>query len=77
MQEATMSISPDLLAILACPKCKGKLAYRPGKPSLDCGVCALSYPVREDIPVMLIDEAEQLEPVSAGNTESGIRLQEP
>lgn len=56
-----MALSTELLAILACPKCKGTLTFRPEKPSLDCKTCALSYPVRDDIPVMLIDEAEQLE----------------
>lgn len=55
-----MAISAELLAILACPQCKGALIHRPEKPSLDCGACALSYPIREDIPVMLIDEAEKL-----------------
>jgi uncharacterized protein YbaR (Trm112 family) len=61
MQEAPMAISAELLAILVCPVCKGELAYRPEKPSLDCTACALSYPVREDIPVMLVDEAEKLD----------------
>jgi uncharacterized protein YbaR (Trm112 family) len=56
-----MALSAELLAILACPRCKGELTYRPQKPSLDCPACALSYPIREDIPVMLIDEAEKLE----------------
>lgn len=55
-----MALSAELLAILACPQCKGALAYRPEIPSLDCAVCALRYPIREDIPVMLIDEAEKL-----------------
>jgi len=56
-----MAISAELLAILACPKCKGALLYRPEKPSLDCAACALGYPVRENIPVMLVDEAEKLD----------------
>jgi len=56
-----MAISAELLAILACPRCKGELAYKPEKPSLDCTACALSYPVRENIPVMLVDEAENLD----------------
>jgi uncharacterized protein YbaR (Trm112 family) len=56
-----MALSAELLAILACPKCKGELLYRPSKPSLDCTLCALSFPVRDDIPVMLIDEAEKLD----------------
>ena len=55
-----MAISEKLLEILVCPNCKGDLLYRPEKPSLDCISCRLSYPVREDIPVMLIDEAEKI-----------------
>ena len=56
-----MTISAELLAILACPKCKGALVHRPDKPALECRACALSYPIREDIPVMLIDEAESIQ----------------
>lgn len=55
-----MAISEQLLNILVCPKCKGGLEYVPQNPSLDCLACKLRYPVREDIPVMLIDEAERL-----------------
>jgi uncharacterized protein YbaR (Trm112 family) len=53
-----MSLSPDLLKILACPKCKGDLEYRT-EPSeqLVCQKCRLIYAVEDDIPVMLIDEA--------------------
>ena len=53
-----MSLSPDLLKILACPKCKGDLEYRT-EPSeqLVCQQCRLIYAVEDDIPVMLIDEA--------------------
>lgn len=57
-----MAISEKLLKILVCPKCKGALQYRQDKPSLDCSLCELSYPVREDIPVMLLDEAENFKP---------------
>jgi len=57
-----MALSAGLLALLACPRCKGGLSYQPEKPSLDCQACALSYPVRDDIPVMLVEEAEKLEP---------------
>lgn len=56
-----MAISAELLAILACPKCKGELIYRPARPSLDCQICALRYQVREGIPVMLVDEAEKID----------------
>jgi uncharacterized protein YbaR (Trm112 family) len=52
-----MTLSPKLLAILVCPKCKGALEYRESESSLSCGRCRLRYPVRDDIPIMLIDEA--------------------
>jgi uncharacterized protein YbaR (Trm112 family) len=56
-----MAIPEKLLEILVCPKCKGELVHRTEKPSLDCISCRLSYPIREDIPVMLVDEAERLD----------------
>ena len=52
-----MSLAPQLLAILVCPKCKGALEYREAAAVLVCSRCRLAYPVRDDIPVMLIDEA--------------------
>jgi uncharacterized protein YbaR (Trm112 family) len=55
-----MAISEKLLEILVCPKCKGGLQYRADIPCLDCNHCKLRYPVRDDIPVMLIDEAEKI-----------------
>lgn len=55
-----MSLSPQLLAILVCPKCKGELEYRADEPSLVCQNCRLKYPVRDDIPIMLSDEATPL-----------------
>ena len=55
-----MSLAPQLLAVLVCPKCKGELEYREAQSSLVCARCALRYPVRDDIPVMLIDEATPL-----------------
>jgi len=54
-----MSLAPDLLAILVCPKCKGDLEYRTQpKEELVCNVCRLIYAVEDDIPIMLIDEAK-------------------
>jgi uncharacterized protein len=53
-------LDPELLAILVCPKCKGELRYEQSPPSLVCPVCALRYPVRDDIPILLIDEAQPL-----------------
>jgi uncharacterized protein YbaR (Trm112 family) len=55
-----MTLSAQLLAILVCPKCKGALEYREAESSLVCARCALRYPVREDIPIMLVDEASPL-----------------
>ena len=55
-----MSVSPKLLAILACPKCRGELEYREAESQLVCHSCRLRYPVRDDIPIMLIDEATPL-----------------
>jgi uncharacterized protein YbaR (Trm112 family) len=52
-----MSLSPQLLEILVCPKCKGPLEYREQEGALLCHSCRLRFAVRNDIPVMLIDEA--------------------
>ncbi len=52
-----MTVAQELLAILVCPKCKGDLEYRPDESVLVCNACRLRYPVRDDIPIMLIDEA--------------------
>jgi uncharacterized protein len=55
-----MSLSRELLDILVCPKCKGDLEYRENEGALLCHACRLRYPVRDDIPIMLIDEASPL-----------------
>jgi uncharacterized protein YbaR (Trm112 family) len=55
-----MTLSPKLLAILVCPKCKGALEYREAESLLVCPSCRLRYPVRDDIPIMLLDEATPL-----------------
>ena len=52
-----MTVAPQLLRILVCPKCKGDLAYDQQESTLTCEACRLRYPVRDDIPIMLIDEA--------------------
>ena len=54
-------LDPQLLEILVCPKCKGELLYREEPASLVCESCRLVYEVREDIPVLLIDEAKPLD----------------
>jgi len=53
-----MTLDKQLLEILACPKCKGPVTPKPDESGLVCGACRLVYPVRDNIPVMLIDEAE-------------------
>ncbi|HUY26034.1 MAG TPA: Trm112 family protein [Candidatus Binataceae bacterium] len=55
-----MPVSPELLEILACPKCKGSLRLTDAKDALACDGCRLVYPIREDIPIMLIEEAQPL-----------------
>ncbi len=55
-----MSLPPQLLDVLVCPRCKGRLEYREAEPSLVCHRCALRYAIRDGIPVMLIDEATPL-----------------
>ena len=56
-----MPIDKDLLEILACPKCKGDVRLTEGGDGLVCDACGLKYPIRDDIPVMLIDEAERID----------------
>jgi uncharacterized protein YbaR (Trm112 family) len=51
-----------LLEILVCPLCKGPLVYNKNAQELVCKPCRLAYPVRDDIPVMLQDEARKLPP---------------
>jgi uncharacterized protein YbaR (Trm112 family) len=54
-------ISKDLLDILACPQCKGPVKFTESKDGLVCEKCRLVYEIRDDIPVMLIDEAKGLD----------------
>ena len=55
-----MSISQELLDILACPRCKGDIYLNEPEDGLICDSCGLMYPIKDDIPVMLIDEAIKL-----------------
>jgi uncharacterized protein len=55
-----MALSKDLLDILVCPKCKGDIILLDDNSGLVCPACRLKYPIRDDIPVMLVDEAEEL-----------------
>ena len=54
-------ISQELLDILACPKCKGEVRLTETKDGPVCEQCKLLYEIRDDIPIMLIDEAKKLD----------------
>ncbi len=55
-----MAISKELLEILVCPKCKGEIQLNDKEDGLVCNICKLVYEIRDDIPIMLIDEAKPL-----------------
>lgn len=55
-----MAVSKELLEILVCPKCKGQVELTEKQDGLVCESCALVYEIREDIPIMLIEEARPL-----------------
>lgn len=57
-------LAKELLDILVCPQCKGDLEYDSVAQKLTCPACRLRYSIEDDIPIMLVDEAERLdEPV--------------
>jgi uncharacterized protein YbaR (Trm112 family) len=53
-----MPINRELLEILACPLCKESVRLTPDEKGLKCAKCHRVYPIRDDIPVMLVDEAK-------------------
>jgi uncharacterized protein YbaR (Trm112 family) len=52
-------IDAELLKILVCPGCKGSLEHDAEKEKLSCAKCRLRYPIDGDVPIMLVEEAEQ------------------
>ncbi len=58
-----MPINKDFLEILACPKCKGTLELNESESGLICQPCKLVYEIRDEIPIMLVDQATPLEAV--------------
>lgn len=52
-----MAIDERLLEILVCPACRGKVEHKERRQLMVCSSCGLRYPVRDDIPVMLVEEA--------------------
>ena len=61
VKEEMMALSEELLDILACPKCKGDIYLNDTKNGLICENCKLLYEIRDDIPIMLIDEAKPID----------------
>ena len=55
-----MGIDKELLEIICCPQCKGDIRLTENEDGFICDACKLKYPVKEGIPVMLIDQAEKL-----------------
>ena len=55
-----MALNKELLDILVCPECKGDLELTDKEDGLICRACEVVYPIREDIPIMLVDESVQL-----------------
>ena len=55
-----MAIKQEMLDILACPKCKGDIYLSETEDGLICDNCKLLYEIKDDIPIMLIDEAKPI-----------------
>ena len=60
-----MAISQELLNILACPKCKGKVCLDEERGVLICDKCRLCYEIKEGIPIMLVEEAMSINEISS------------
>ncbi len=54
-------LTKELLDILVCPRCKGDLEYDVKNQKLICRACRLRYPIQDDIPIMLVEEAEPID----------------
>jgi uncharacterized protein YbaR (Trm112 family) len=63
-----VTLNPELLSILACPTCKGEVTRSGADEGLACPACGVVYPVRDDIPIMLVEEA-----VPQAKWEAGVR----
>ena len=62
-----MAVDKELLELLVCPKCKGELILKDDQSGLACEACKLMYPIEDDIPVMLIDEAKDIGAPTGGS----------
>lgn len=68
-----MALNKELLDILACPKCKADVTLTPAEDGLICTPCQVVYPIKEEIPVMLIEEAVPLVDWESGVGERGAK----
>jgi hypothetical protein len=57
VQSPPMSVAPELLDLLTCPRCRSRVQLTPGKDGLACSRCRVTYPITDDIPVMISEEA--------------------
>ncbi|GEM_PF-416936 len=71
-----MPVDPDLIALLVCPACHGDIEYKERRAVIVCTACGLRYPVRDNIPVMLVEEAERASSSGSGAS-SGPAAPEP
>ena len=61
-----MAVDERLLEVLVCPDCRGEVEYKDRRKVVVCTACGLQYPVRDGIPVMLVDEATRSRRRSSG-----------
>jgi uncharacterized protein len=66
-----MALNKELLHILACPKCKSDLTLTPNEDGLICRSCSVVYPIKDEIPIMLIEEAISMDDWDRGVREKG------
>lgn len=62
-----MAVDQKLIDLLVCPACHGAIEYKDRRHLIICTQCDLRYPVRDNIPVMLVDEATRPEPRKGGS----------
>lgn len=68
-----MALAPELVEILACPKCHGHLLYGEAEALLACPACRLGYRIEEDLPILLIDEAASVDEATVARLSGGAR----
>jgi uncharacterized protein YbaR (Trm112 family) len=72
-----VNLDPVLLEILVCPDCKGSLTVDQDRDELVCNGCGLAYPVRDNIPIMLVDEARKPAPAKKATGDEAPAVADP